>query len=652
MKRNLYLDDTSREQAISDWHAALNAQGFFRLSMTDSAQAETLAVTEALGRVTATAVYATSSSPHYRAAAMDGVALAAEATFGASEAHPLRIRVPHDAAVVDTGDPVAEGYDAVIKIEDLNPVEEGVYEIIAAAYPGMHVRQIGEDVTAGEMVLPQGVRIGPFEQGVLLAAGCTRVVVRPRVKVAILPTGDELVSPGTEAKPGDIVEYNGTVLSGLASECGASPTVYPITPDDRGRLLEVFRQAVAEHDIVCINAGSSAGRDDYTRSIVEECGLLSTHGVAVKPGHPVILGVVDGKAVVGVPGYPVSAALCFELFIRPLLFQRLGLAVVERDRLEVVTTRPLHSPLGYEERVRVRIGEIGGRYVATPIGKGAGALSSLMRSDGLIVVPRLSEGIDAEQPVSAQLFRSRAEIDQALVLSGSHDLTIDLLNDLLHASYPGASISSANLGSMGGLSAVARREAHAAGTHLLDPETGEYNTPFVRKLITDRDVVLLQLVYRQQGFIVAAGNPLGIKAIGDLSRLRFINRQRGSGTRILLDKLLSDAGITAEAVAGYKREEYTHLAVATAVAHGSVDAALGIYSAAQALGLGFVPLLEERYDLCIPCEELESPRMARLLEVVSSAAFRTGAEALGGYSTRDTGTVIYDSRTGGGEDGD
>ena len=655
MKRNLYLEDKPREQAMSEWVDVLEAEGFFGLPATDSTvdpstvdqtvtpdRVEELPVAKALGRVTAAAVYASVSSPHYRASAMDGIAVKAQSTFAATESHPVRLHLPADGYILDTGDPIEDGYDAVIRIEDANPVEEDAYEIIAAAYPGLNVRQIGEDVTAGEMVLPQARRIGPFEQGVLLSAGCDVVQVRRPVRVAIIPTGDELISAGSHRKPGDIVEYNGTVLSGLAVECGAEPTVFPITPDNPEMLRKVFAEALASHDLVCINAGSSAGRDDYTRSIIEEFGKVTTHGVAVKPGHPVILGVARGKAVVGVPGYPVSAALCFEVFIRPLLYRRLGLPEAPRDSIDVVTTRPLVSPLGYEERVRVRIGRVGGRYVATPIGKGAGALTSLMRSDGLVVVPRLSEGIEANQPVQAQLFRSRSQIDNTAVLSGSHDLTIDLINDLLHATSSGTTVSSANLGSMGGLSALGRREAHAAGTHLLDPESGEYNIPFVKKLLADREVVLIQLVYRQQGLIVAPGNPMQIKDIGDLARVRFINRQRGSGTRILLDKMLSDAELEANAVAGYPREEYTHLAVATAVKHGTVDAALGIFSAAKALGLAFVPLIEERYDLCIPREELDSPIMKRVLDVVSSAKFRIGAEELGGYSTRETGTLVYD----------
>lgn len=646
MKRNLYLEDKPPEQAMSEWVYVLEAEGFLALPAsdptTDSNCVEELLVAEALGRVTAAAVCAHASSPHYRASAMDGLAVKAQSTFGATESHPVRLQVPADGYILDTGDPIEDGYDAVIKIEDANPVEEDVYEIIAAAYPGLNVRQIGEDVTAGEMVLPQATRIGPFEQGVLLSAGCNEVKVRRRVRVAIIPTGDELISAGSERKPGDIVEYNGTVLSGMAVECGAEATVFPITPDNPEMLRTVFAEALDSHDLVCVNAGSSAGRDDYTRSIIEEFGTVTTHGVAVKPGHPVILGVARGKAVVGVPGYPVSAALCFEVFIRPLLYRRLGLPEVPRDSIDVVTTRPLVSPLGYEERVRVRIGRVGGRYVATPIGKGAGALTSLMRSDGLVVVPRLSEGVEANQPMQAQLFRSRSEIDNTAVLSGSHDLTIDLINDLLHATASGTMVSSANLGSMGGLSALGRREAHAAGTHLLDPESGEYNIPFVKKLLADREVVLIQLVYRQQGLIVAPGNPMQVKDVGDLARLRFINRQRGSGTRILLDKMLADAELDTNAVAGYPREEYTHLAVATAVRHGTVDAALGIFSAAKALGLGFVPLIEERYDLCIPREELDTRNMKRVLDVVNSAQFRSGAEELGGYSTRETGKLIYD----------
>jgi putative molybdopterin biosynthesis protein len=637
--RNVYLEDTPREEAVDRFIRTLADLGYFSFNAeTDS---ETIPVQDARGRLTSGPVFARLSHPHYRASAMDGYAVVASTTFGASEVSPVRLKPGDDAVLLDTGDVVPEACDAVIRIEDINPVNDQELEIIAPVHPYQNVRQIGEDIAAGDMIIPRGKKITPFDQGALIAGGHTAVRVRRVLRIGIIPTGDELVAPGAPRAPGDIVEFNSVVLAGLAAERDAAAHVYPVQRDDPGQIGKTVLEAVGECDIVLINAGSSAGRDDYTRRIIEESGVLVTHGVAVKPGHPVVLGAISGIPIIGVPGYPVSAALSFDLFVTPVLRRKLGLDGMTCDTLDVIPTRPVYSPLGLEEQVRVRIGRIGGAYVASPLHSGAGVIMSLARADGILTVPRLSEGVEPDRPVPVVLLRSRKEIDDSVVISGSHDMTLDLLNDLMHGIYPGYSVTSSNLGSMGGISALRRREAHCAGMHLLDPDSGEYNVPFIRKFLSDLDVVLVNLVYREQGFIVESGNPRNLRSIEDLREIRFMNRQKGSGTRILLDIMLKEADISSEDIYGYHREEYTHLAVAAAVASGTADAGLGIKAAAVASGLSFVPLVEERYDLCIPRTSMTETGVQKLLGIVRSDDFRQAAEPLGGYSTRDSGTVVY-----------
>ncbi|MGI6491101.1 MAG: molybdopterin biosynthesis protein [Pelotomaculum sp.] len=641
MKRKVYLDDLPWEEALEKYLAYLEGIGALR-----PAWPELINVEDALGRVSASPVYARVSSPHYHASAMDGMAVKAVDTYGASETTPKRLKVGSEAMPVDTGDPLPAGCDAVIMIEDVHYVEPGVIEIIQAAHPWQHVRMVGEDVVATEMIFPANQMIRPVDIGAALAGGVLDIYVHPRPKVAILPTGTELVQPGTELKPGDIIEYNSRLLSATIKQWGGSPLRHSITADDFDRLREVVAAAADEADIVLINAGSSAGSEDFTADVIASLGKVVVHGVAIRPGKPVILGEVHGKPVVGVPGYPVSAYLGMELFVKPLICSKLGLTPPQPTMLEAVVSKKMVSPIGVEEFVRVKLGQVGERVIATPISRGAGVLMSLVRADGILRLPRLSEGYNIGEKVKVQLFRTPEEIKETSVIIGSHDIALDVLANHLRLKYPAATLSSANVGSLGGLSALKRGEAHCAGTHLLDEATGTYNVAYIERFLPGKDVVLVNLTHREQGLIIAAGNPKGIKGLADLTRsdITYVNRQRGAGTRVLLDHLLRQAGIEPERIKGYELEEYTHMGVAAAVKSGSVDAGMGIRAAAQALRLDFIPIDEERYDLCIPAEFWDTPHIQRLLSVMAEPAFQEEVKQLGGYDLRDCGRVMWRSK--------
>jgi putative molybdopterin biosynthesis protein len=401
-------------------------------------------------------------------------------------------------------------------------------------------------------------------------------------------------------------------------------------------------EALATHDLVLINAGSSAGSEDFTSALVRELGTLLVHGVAVRPGHPVVLGIAQGKPLIGVPGYPVSAVLTNDLFVRPIVYRLQGLVPPERPRVRATITRKVLSPMGEDEYLRVKLGRVGERLVATPLQRGAGVIMSLVRADGLVRLPRFSEGVHAGAEVEVDLLRRPEEIERTIVGIGSHDLALDVLADLLSRAQPGTSLSSSNVGSLGGLLALQRGECHLAGSHLLDEETGEYNVSWVRRLVPDRDVVLVNLVQRVQGLIVPPGNPKNLQSLDDLLRddVLFVNRQRGAGTRVLLDYRLKQAAIDPSRIRGYEREEYTHLAVAAAVADGAADVGLGVLAAARALGVDFVPWLQERYDLIIPRAFYEGDLLQPLLAVIRGPAFKAEVERLGGYDTTHTGTVM------------
>lgn len=647
-KRKIYLENIPLSEALDKWWRRLNEAG-----LDKPLTGEKIVVDDSLGRVTAEAVSAKISSPFYHASAMDGYAVKFANTFGASETKPKRLKIGEKAIYMDTGDPMPEGFDAVIMIEDVNIIkgqgargkgQDEFIEIIEPATPWQHVRTIGEDIVATELILPENHIIRPVDIGALLGGGITEIMVRRRPKVVIIPTGTEIVEPGTELKKGNIIEYNSRILSGLVSEWGGEPLRMLPVPDDYEKIKNATLQAIETGDIVVINAGASAGSEDFTASVIADIGEVFVHGINIKPGKPVILGIFDKKPIIGIPGYPVSAYLTFNIFIKPLIYKWLGRGIAPPERLKAKLSRQVASPLGQEEFLRVKLGEVGERLIATPISRGAGILMSLVRADGIVRISAQSEGLAAGSEVEVELLRQKADILNTIVCIGSHDNTLDLLANYLKKRYPMISLSSAHVGSMGGLMALKRGEAHLTGTHLLDEETGEYNIPFLRRLLTEKKIVLVNLIYREQGLLVPRGNPKGIKGFEDLKRddVIFINRQAGSGTRLLTDKSLKELGIELREVKGYDHEEYTHMGVASAVLSGIADTGLAILSSAVALDLDFIPVAKERYDLAIPEEFYNSEMIRLLLDIIrDDEEFRSHVLALGGYDISDMGKVIY-----------
>jgi putative molybdopterin biosynthesis protein len=651
-KRQVYLDDIPLDEAWRRFIAAMESAGTWR-----AFSGEDVPLDAALGRVTAKPVWAALSSPGYHASAMDGYAVRSADTLGATETAPVRLRLGPDgqAQYVDTGDPLPSWADAVIMIEQTQPISDGAIsaeyiEIQASVAPWTSVRPMGEDMVATELVLPANHVLTPVDLGAIAGCGYATVNVRRKPRVAIIPTGTELVTVEqvnqNGLKPGDIIEYNSLVLAAEVRGWGGEPHRLPIVPDDYERIEATIREAAATHDLVLVNAGSSAGSEDFTARVVEELGQLLVHGVAVRPGHPVILGVVESPIpntfvpIIGVPGYPVSCALTGEIFVEPILSRWLGLSPRAKAKVEATITRKLFSPMGEDEWVRVTVGRVGGRIVAAPLSRGAGVITSLVRADGIVRIPRFSEGVDAGQSVTVELYRDPSEIERTIVHIGSHDLCLDLLAQFLADSS--RRLTSANAGSLGGLVALRRGEAHLAGSHLLDPQTGNYNVSYVKQYLPDVPVVLVTFVHREQGLIVAPGNPKGIKGLADLARpdVCYVNRQRGAGTRILLDYHLGQLGIDPAQVCGYAREEYTHLAVAVAVQSGVADCGLGIAAAARALRLDFIPLEQERYDLVIPQTHYESDLLRPLLDLIRGPDFRRTVAELPGYDATHMGEAM------------
>ena len=637
-KQIKYLSNEPLADAIKKYNGALTAAG-----IGGPLAGERIPVGDALGRITSEAVIAKISSPFYHSAAMDGYAVRFIDTFGASETKPKRLRVPDQAIAIDTGDPMPDGFDAVIMIEDVETISESEIEILRPATPWQHVRLVGEDIVATELIISENHVVRPVDMAAMIASGHTTVMVRRRPVVSIIPTGTELVEPGSDLKRGDIIDFNSTMLSAMATEYGAHAVQKNIIKDSVALLRQAILDAIVYSDVVVINAGSSAGREDFTANVIAELGEVIVHGVSIKPGKPVILGLVKGRPVIGIPGYPVSAALTFTLFVKPLVYAFLGLKAPGPDTITAKLSRQVASSLGQEEFIRVKLGSVSDNLIATPVTRGAGALMSLVRADGIIRVPAQSEGIAAGHSVTVELLRAVREIENTLVCIGSHDNALDVLGNYLRKKHPEYSLSSAHVGSMGGLLALKRGEAHLAGTHLLDEETGEYNVSYIKKLLPDTKIVLVNLVYRTQGFIVPKGNPKNIRGFDDLKRkdVVFVNRQAGAGTRLLTDLHLKKLWIDPGAVNGYYHEEFTHMAVAAAVLSGAADTGLAVLSAAQALDLDFVPVAQERYDLAILGDFYDTPMMQALLGIIrEDKEFRERIVSMGGYGISEMGTVI------------
>ncbi|MDD2574350.1 MAG: molybdopterin biosynthesis protein [Bacillota bacterium] len=633
--KNVYLSSKELEQALDEYTSRL--KGFF-----DSCKTEGIDTALSLGRVTAEPVFAIVSSPHFNASAMDGIALKANVTFGARERNRIRLSEGKDYVVVDTGDPIPSGYNAVIMSENLIEKGEGEVEISAPATPWQHIRPIGEDMVQGELIIPTFHKIRPVDIGAMLAGGVNTVRVIKKPRVAIIPTGTELVLPGEPLKEGSLIEYNSHIFTGLIEEWGGEAVRQKPIPDVYEDIKDALKRAVDESDMVLVNAGSSAGREDFTKDIIRELGEVITHGIAVKPGSPAILGIVSGKPVVGIPGYPVSAYIIMENIVKPLVCRHLNLVERCGREVEAVSSRRVVSSLKNKEFVRVKLGKVGNKLIATPLTRGAGVVMSLVRADGILAIPQSSEGVDAGETVRVRLLKDPEEIENTIVCIGSHDPILDLLANEIHHKNPRLHLASAHVGSMGGITALLKGETHIAGVHLLDGETGEYNVSYIKKYLGVGRIALIKLVDRIQGFMVKKGNPKDIRDFSDIARegVSFVNRQKGSGTRLLLDYKLKEEKIDPATIYGYDREEFTHMAVAAAVAFSDIDVGLGVYSAASSLGLDFVPVCSEEYDLAVPVEFLKDSNIKLMLGIIRDSAFQEKIKAMGGYSLERAGEIV------------
>lgn len=620
--RNVYIENKDPKEALALYLENLDIK----------ASTEEISLRNALNRISSEPIFSKISSPQNHLAAMDGICVNSSITSLASEINPLKLYENKDFIYVNTGNVIPDRFDSVIMIEDVLE-RDGFIEIISPSKPWQHIRPIGEDIVKGEMVIPSNYKIDSFALGSLAASGNFKVKVYKNPTVSILVTGSEIVSSLENANKGTIIDSNSYMLSGLVSEFGGNPIIYEPIPDIYESIKSEIISAVKKSDIVIINAGSSAGTHDYTVHIIRELGKVFTHGVALKPGKPTILGEIEDTPVIGIPGYPVSAYVSFKEFVVPVINSFLNKNISYQNKIEGILTKKIPSSFKYRELVRVNTGIVNNKIIATPIARGAGITTSLLKADGIIEIDRSLEGLNTGDKVEISLLKPIEKIKENILSIGSHDILMDILRDFIP-------ITSSHVGSLGGIMALKQNQCHLAPIHLLDSKTGEYNISYVKQYFKE-PMILIKGVKRIQGFMVKKGNPKNITSIKDLTNpnIKFVNRQRGAGTRILLDFLLSQNNISKDQIIGYEREMLTHMSVAAEVNSNKVDVGLGVYSAAKEMNLDFIPVGNEEYDFLIKKSSLEF--LSPFIKALKSKEFKAALENLGGYEFTNSGELIY-----------
>ncbi len=630
MERNVYLNtvdlktvDVIIDKLISD--------------ADYSCKKESIAVTDSLHRITFEAVYAKVSSPFYNASAMDGIALQSEATYNATESTPVIIK-KGEFIYINTGNEIPHQYDTVIMIEDVFPNKDGSITLYKSAKQFQHIRPIGEDIVEGDLVLPRNHKIRPIDISALLSAGIDSIKVIQKPRIAIIPTGDEIVSNVNEINKGKIIDSNSHYLRNELILLGSEPTILPIQKDNYKDLEETIINATKEFDLVLIGAGSSAGSKDYAKEIIDKNGSVYVHGISMKPGKPTIIGEINKTPIIGVPGYPVSTYISFEYVIKKILNLLLHQTKKTPVVIQAKVTKKIYSSLKNKEFIRMKLGRIGNEYVATPLNRGAGVSMSLVQADGLLVIEKQNEGFEVNTIVDIILLKDIGNIDNSLVVIGSHDILLDKINDLMNENdyY----LSSSHVGSFSGVLAMKNGGCHIAPVHILN-EDGVYNKFLIQKYLDDK-YVLVKGVSRIQGLYVKKGNPKRITSLKDLTKegISFVNRQRGSGTRMLLDYLLEKENINPDNINGYDFELSTHTLVASGVQDERFDVGLGIKSVAIMKGLDFVALGTEEYDFIVLKEIMETPLFKEFSRILKSEEFKEELKKLGGYEIQNSGELL------------
>ncbi len=600
-------------------------------------------ISDALGCVLAQDITAHRNVPHYAASAVDGYALDASSTIGASQGTPVKL----DASSyrwMNTGADIPNWANSVLMVED-SSLEGDDLLVFKSLTPSANVRPLGEDVMAGQIIAREGESVTPALISLFLCSGIESVPVFRKPRALYIPTGDEVIErerwlEDPSPKSGTVAESNSLFIEASFREWGYEVDVSQVVPDDPAVLKEKVSAGAEMYDLVLVGAGSAKGRRDHTKEVFEDLGNMIFRWIRMKPGRPAMAAEIKGKPVICLPGFPMSTTVVLWSLVYPLLNFLSGRdedresmikeAVGCRETWKTKLLVQHSSPAGIEEWLRVKTAKVGDTLYSWALTSGASVLWALAEADGIALLP--SSSLECEKGTDVTVWmKRRVDLDRRILFQGSDDPAIQLL--VTHIRRRGGDFVSRAVGSMGGLAALSRKECHVAAAHLLDESNGTYNDSFIERFANGAVWERILVFYRTQGIIVQKGNPKNINTFEELCAGDnvFSNRQPGAGTRVLFDHLLKKAGKLPSEIKGYEQQCTTHMEAANRVFTGLADATLGIKSAADALGLDFIPLAEEPYELVIPSEHMGHPAVRALLDSLSDSAWRETVEAMGGY---------------------
>lgn len=630
---------------------------------------EVLPLLELSGRTLSQNIVSNIDVPNFDRAMMDGYAIIASDIFKANEIRPIQLKivgmsqpgtnkpgkVNHGEAVeIGTGAPIPQGANAVVMVEYTKEIENklNVYKFVL---PGENIIPAGSDKMVGELVLRRGQKISPREIGVLSALGFDKIEVYRKPKVAIISTGNELVEPGKKLSYAHIFDINSNSIAASVLENGGAPLKPVIVNDDKKSIKNILISSLLKADIILTSGSTSAGSSDIIHEVIDDLGSpgVIVHGLSIKPGKPTLVAVINEKPIIGLPGYPTSALMIFNLLVAPIIRKMAGLPKI-RDTPYVVgkVAEKIFSERGRRELLPVHLISIKNKFLIYSVGYGSGAISTISLADGYVDIPKNQEFLDEGDELKVRLFSS--EIQQTdLVIIGSHCTGIDLLLQQILKLEPDITFKIINKGSLGGVQSVEIGEADIAGIHILDENSGNYNIPYIGSLKSSKKVCLIRGYSREQGLIVAKNNPKRIMGLKDLLRndIVFLNRNPGSGTRILIDLKLNELAKSKKMyfndlkkkITGYDTESKSHQAIAASIAFNKADVGIGIKTVAHFYDLEFIPIINEMFDFLIPSDRLNKKSVKLFLDTLKSIEFRNNlSQNMPGLNTSsDTGEILF-----------
>ncbi len=626
VRKDIYLEKRSLEDALFIWEKKLD-----EIKVSKLLKDEEITSLDCAGRIASREVNAKKCSPSQNVSAVDGFAVKVEDTFGCDINNPKFLKIGIDAKYVNTGEPIKASFNAVVMVEDVE-IEKDKIRILKPLSFYENVRTVGEDIVTMDVLVRANEKILPQHIGALIQGGVDKVHVKELPRVLIIPTGEEIIKPFEEIQSFEFYDSNSYMIKEMLNEWHASSFIYGILPNDEKRIKEVLEENYDNYHLFIILGGSAKGSKDLIPNIIKSTGELIVHGVSIQPGKPIALGLFRGKPIIGMPGYPVSSFVDARIFLKTAIEKMQRTYRKEFQCVKAILKRPMPSEIGTREYIRVKLTSFNNNMVAVPIKGGASPISSVSNADGILTIPENLEGFEEGTEADVELLVEKEDIEKQILFIGSNDPVLEKAFNIFNMEYAPYHFGVISSGSLGGLLSLERSECQLTATHLFDESSRIYNDPFIRKVV-NRDIIVYKFLKREQGLILRREDTKRIKSIEDIAKhnVVFVNRQKGSGTRVFLDYILKEKGIDTNLINGYENEEFTHIAVANAVKEGIADCGMGIRYVADIFDLGFIPIQEEDYDLVFAKDFYFSENGKALIKIIESKKFQNFISKLKGY---------------------